>query len=39
MMENPGICPPIYLGNLAIEFYTQSPNPFLVLRFMKSARK
>ena len=25
MMENPGICPPIYRGNLAIEFYTQSP--------------
>ena len=38
MMENPGICPPIHRGYLATEFYTQSPNPFSLLRLMKGAR-
>ena len=38
MMENPGICPPRHRGNLTTEFYTLSPNPFSLLRLMKSAR-
>ena len=39
MMENPGIYPPRHRGNLTTEFYTLSPNPFSLLRLMKSARK
>ena len=39
MMENSGIYPPRHRGSLTTEFYALSPNPFSLLRLMKSARK